>query len=87
MNEKEIYEYQKIHKPYYPTVPSLKTNCPINYDWENCSSSEYGYECRTCCNYNPLRMLYETTVNKTKLGVPEEVLYGDCRIQLKHESR
>lgn len=27
------------------------SNCPINYDWENCSSKEYGYTCDTCYHW------------------------------------
>lgn len=32
------------------------------------------YECRTCANYNPLRMLYEKEKNDVQLGVPIEVV-------------
>lgn len=79
----KIKQYKKEHPLYYPTVPSLQTKCPINYDWSNCSSSEYGMECRTCCNYNPLRMLYEKTSNRVDIVVPEEVLLEDCKVQLE----
>ena len=83
MTKQEISEYQKIHKVYYPTAPSLSTTCSINYDWNNCSSKENYLHCRTCCNYNPLRMLYEHIANRVELGVPIDVLLEDCGIQLK----
>lgn len=84
LTQEEIKKYQKDYNVYYPTVPTLQTNCPIDYKWNECSSSEYGLCCRTCANYNPLRMLYENVVNKTELGVPYDVLLDDCRIQLKN---
>ena len=28
------------------------SKCPINYDYDNCSSKEYGQTCDTCCHYN-----------------------------------
>lgn len=28
------------------------SKCPINYDYDNCSSKEYGYTCDTCCHYD-----------------------------------
>ena len=60
--------------------PSLSTNCPLlNYNLSECSSKEYGYECRTCINYNPLRMLYEKETNGVKLGVSIEVIMDDAR--------
>ena len=80
-NKIEIYKTH--HQLYYPTVPSLQTKCPINYDWENCSSKEYNLECRTCANYNPLRMLYEEAANGVKICVPREVLLSDCKVQLE----
>lgn len=88
MTEKEIISYQRMHmlNPYCPTVPPLRTSCPINYDLEECSSKEYGYECRTCVNYNPLRMLYEKEKNGVKLGVPIEVVLADAKIQLEKRS-
>ena len=82
MTEAEIIYYQRMHMPYYPTVPSLSINCPIKYNLDECSSKEYGYECRTCVNYNPLRMLYEKEKNGVKLGVPIEVVLADAKIQL-----
>lgn len=75
--------YKKNNPLYYSTVPSLQANCPLNYDWDNCSSKEYGLKCRTCCDYNPLRMLYEQTVNGVKIAVPKEILLDDCRVQLE----
>lgn len=83
MTEAEIRYYQRTHMVYYPTVPSLSTKCPLNYDLAECSSKEYGYECRTCANYNLLRMLYEKEKNGVKLGVPTEVVLDDARIQLE----
>lgn len=80
---KAIEKYKKEYPLYYPTVPLLQTKCPVNYDWENCSSSEYELECRTCCNYNPLRMLYESEKNGTKIIVPRSVLLDDCKVQLE----
>lgn len=82
MTEKEIITYQRTHILYYPKVSSLSINCPIKYDFDECSSKEYGYECRTCVNYNPLRMLYEKEKNGVKLGVPIEVVLADAKIQL-----
>lgn len=82
---KEIIQYQKDHPLYYPTVPSLQKSCPVGYDWENCSSSEYDLECRTCCHYNPLRMLYEQEANGIKIVVPRGVLLDDCKRQLEKE--
>ena len=79
----EILQYQKYHPVHYPTVPPLKTKCSINYDWTNCSASEYGNVCRTCCFYNPLRMLYEQEANGTKIMVPRAVLLADCKRQLE----
>ena len=78
-----LERYKKMNPLYYPTVPPLQTKCPINYDWSNCSSSEYEMKCRTCCNYNPLRMLYEKTANRVDIVVPEEVLLEDCKVQLE----
>lgn len=64
----------------------MKTKCPINYDYNKCSSKEFEMCCRTCVNYNPLRMLYENELNKgsLNLGVPIEVLLSDAKIQLEH---
>lgn len=86
MKEKEIKDYQTSHPVYYPIIPSLKTKCPVNYDWDKCSSKEYGVSCRTCANYNPLRMLYEKEWSNgiLSLGVPMEVLLVDAKIQLKY---
>lgn len=85
MTENEIKQYKQTHILYYPTVPQLKTKCPINYDYNKCSSKEFEMCCRTCKNYNPLRMLYEKEVNKEiKFGVPIEILLSDAKIQLEH---
>jgi hypothetical protein len=78
-----IEQYKKDH-PLYSVPLQLQTKCPINYDWNNCSSSEYGLECRTCCHYNPLRMMYEH-IQGTQLVVPKDVLLDDCRVQLEKE--
>ena len=45
-----IRQYQRDNPVYYPTVPTLKTKCPVNYDWDDCSSKEYNMRCRTCAN-------------------------------------
>lgn len=81
--QQEINKYKKHHPLYYPTVPSLQEKCPVNYDWAICSSSEYGEVCRTCCHYNPLRMLYESDKNGIKIVVPKDVFLDDCRVQLE----
>ena len=78
-----IRQYKRSHPLYSFYVPSLQTKCPINYDWDNCSSKEYNLKCRTCANYNPLRMLYEEAANGIKICVPIEVLLDDCKIQLE----
>lgn len=82
MTEKEIRDYQTSNPVYYPTVSTLKTKCPVNYDWNKCSSKEYGTSCRTCANYNPLRMLYEKESSSVYFGVPMVVLLADAKIQL-----
>ena len=84
-----IRQYQRDNPVYYPTVPTLKTKCPVNYDCDACSSKEYNMRCRTCANYNPLRMLYELHNQKEKiqLSVPMEVILDDAKIQLEHPSR
>lgn len=85
MTEAEVRYYQKMYGVYYPSVPPLSTKCPLNYNLAECSSKEYRYECRSCENYNPLRMLYEKEKNGVKLGVPMEVILDDARIQLSKE--
>ena len=89
MTEAEVRYYQRTHmlNPDCPTVPTIKTKCPINYDLDECSSKEYGYECRTCVNYNPLRMLYEKEKNGIKLGVPIEVVLDDAIVQFEKLSK
>ena len=84
-----IRQYHRDNPVYYPTVPTLKTKCPVNYDWDDCSSKEYNMRCRTCANYNPLRMLYELHNQKEKIqfSVPMEVILDDVKIQLEHPSR
>ena len=86
MTEKEIKYYQQTNPVYYPTVPQLKTKCPVNYDYGKCSSKEYKMCCRTCVSYNPLRMLYEKEFNQgnLELSIPIEILLADAEIQLKH---
>lgn len=87
MTKEDIRQYQRDNPVYYPTVPTLRTKCPVNYDWDDCSSKEYGMRCRTCANYNPLRMLYELHNQKEniQLSVPMEVILDDAKIQLEHE--
>ena len=89
MTKEEIRKYQKENPVYYPTLPPLSTNCPVNYNWDNCSSKEFNMRCRTCANYNPLRMLYELHNQKEniQLSVPMEVILDDAKIQLEHQSR
>lgn len=86
MSQEDIKKYQMEHKVYYPRTPSLNTYCPVKYDWYKCSSSGYGMCCRTCANYNPLRMLYEKEINPgIVFGVPLQVLLADAKIQLRDE--
>lgn len=88
MTEAEILYYQRTHMLYpSTTVPTFYTKCPMNYNLDECSSKEYGYECRTCCNYNPLRMLYEKEKNGVKLGVPMEVILDDAIVQFEKLSK
>lgn len=86
ITQKDIRQYQKNNPIYYPTVSTLKTKCPVNYNWDDCSLKEYSMRCRTCKNYNPLRMLYELHNQKEniQLGVPMEVILADAKVQLKH---
>lgn len=80
----DVKKYKAEHPIYYPTVPSLDTKCPVGYDWFKCSSKEHGMRCRTCANYNPLRMLYEKELKPgIYLGVPLQVLLSDVKIQLE----
>ena len=81
---REIDTYIKNNPLFYSTVPSLRTKCPEDYNWNACISSlpECGMECRTCRYYNPLRMLYEEAVYGVEIVVPREVLLHDCRVQL-----
>lgn len=37
----------------------LQRNCPVNWDFNKCSSSEYVDNCRNCCNYNPLKIIFD----------------------------
>ena len=83
MTTEEVRKYQKENPVYYPTLPSLSTNCPVNYNWDDCSSKEWDMRCRTCANYNPLRMLYEKERRGVSLSVPMDVLLDDARLQLK----
>lgn len=73
-------KYMEEHPLYYPTVPPLQTKCPVDYRWEECSSNEYGQVCRTCCNYNPLRMLCLAQTG-SMIYVPMEVLFRE-RIEI-----
>lgn len=86
MTKREIRDYKASHPVYYPTLPPLKTQCPIKYDYNKCSSKECEMSCRTCVNYNPLRMLYERELKSGTLsfGVPIEVLLADAKTQLDH---
>ena len=85
MTKEEIRDYQERNPIWYFTKPPLTALCPINYDWDKCSEKEYRMSCRTCINYNPLRMLYEKEFKKgnLKFGVPMEVLLIDVEIQLQ----
>ena len=89
MTEAEVRYYQRTHmiNPYCITVPIINTKCPIRYNSDECSSKEYSYECRTCVNYNPLRMLYEKEKNDVKLGVPIEVVLDDAIVQFEKLSK
>lgn len=69
----------KEHPFYSPTVTPLKTKCPVDYRWIECPSNEYGQVCRTCCNYNPLRMLYLAETG-SMIFIPMEVLLNDCKV-------
>lgn len=85
--EKEnIKKYQIEYPVYSPRTPSLDAKCPVEYDYLNCSSKKYGMSCRTCVNYNPLRMLYEKELKPgIMLKVPLQVLLDDAKIQLDHK--
>ena len=89
MTEAEVRYYQRTHMINLDciTVPTINTKCPIRYNLDECSSKEYGYECRTCMNYNPLRMLYEKEKNDVKLGVPIEVVLDDAIVQFEKLSK
>lgn len=85
MTQEEIRKYQMEYPVYYPRIPSLDTKCPVGYDFLKCSSNKHGMCCRTCVNYNPLRMLYEKELNLgIMFGVPLQVLLADAKIQLKN---
>ena len=86
MTQEDIKKYQMEHPVYYPKTPSLDTKCPVEYNYLNCSSKKYGMSCRTCVNYNPIRMLYEKELKPgITLRVPLQVLLSDAKIQLEHE--
>lgn len=86
ITKEDIKKYQIEHPVHYPRTPSLDTKCPVGYDLFKCSSKKYEMCCRTCANYNPLRMLYEKELKPgIKLGVPLQVLLDDAKIQLEHE--
>lgn len=75
--------FKRDNPTYYPATPSYaKTVCPVDYCLENCSSFDEGYCCRTCANYNPVRILIDYKNNET--GVPFGVLYEDAQTQLKN---
>ena len=84
MLKEELKRYKMEHPVFYSTVPPLKTQCPVNYDWDKCSINEFGMQCRTCSNYNPLRILYQKELKGgyLSLGVPIEVILSDAEIQL-----
>ena len=85
MRQEDIKQYQMEHSLYYPTAPSLNTECPVRYDWLKCSSNSCGMCCRTCANYNPLRMLYQKELTPgIMFGVPLQVLLADAKIQLEY---
>lgn len=86
MGQEDIKKYQMEHPVYYPRPLSLDTKCPVGYDWFKCSSKEHEMCCRTCANYNPLRMLYEKKLKPgIYLGVPLQVLLDDAKIMLDHK--
>lgn len=86
IKKEDIKKYKMEYPVYYLMTPSLNTKCLIGYDYLKCSSKEQGMCCRTCANYNPLRMLYEKELKPgIKLGVPLQVLLDDAKIQLDHE--
>lgn len=86
MTQEDIKKYQMEHLVNYPMTLSLYTKCPVGYDYLKCSSKEYGMSCRTCVNYNPLRMLYEKELKPgVMLKVPLQVLLDDAKIQLDHK--
>lgn len=88
IEKQDVKKYQMEHPVYSPMTPSINTKCPVGYDWFKCSSKEKGMYCRTCANYNPLRMLYEKELKTgIKLGVPLQVLWADAEIQLEHEEK
>ena len=41
MTKEDVRQYQRDNPVYYPIVPTLRTKCPVNYDWDNCSSKEF----------------------------------------------
>lgn len=86
IEKEDVKKYKMEHPVYYPMIPSINTKCPVGYDWFKCSSKKQGMCCRTCANYNPLRMLYEKELKPgIKLGVPLQVLLDDVKIQLDHK--
>lgn len=86
MTQEDIKKYQMEHLVNYSMTLSLDTKCPVGYDYLKCSSKEYGMSCRTCVNYNPLRMLYEKELKPgVMLKVPLQVLLDDAKIQLDHK--
>lgn len=85
IEKEDIKKYQMEYPVHCPRTPSLDTKCPVGYDWFKCSSKEHGMCCRTCANYNPLRMLYEKELKPgIMLKVPLQVLLVDAKIQLEH---
>ena len=86
IEKEDVKKYQMEHSVYSPRTPSLDTKCPVGYDWLKCSSKKHGMCCRTCVNYNPLRMLYEKELKPgIMLKVPLQVLLDDAKIQLDHK--
>lgn len=54
----------------------FQRNCPINWDFNKCSSNEHVDNCRSCCNYNPLKILLNNDI-KSSLNISRSILYQD----------
>jgi hypothetical protein len=47
--------------------------CPIDYDWNNCSSKEYNLMCKTCNHGDTIEKYLNSYL---KLAMMDNVLYG-----------